>query len=153
MEKKKDDTDQFTQLPYQILRNKEAYKEMFECIPLYLYLQSCVYRGEHGADRYRLYEKCYKCGIIASSVAIEELAEVHGCSENTVRKWRDLLVKHGLINFIYKTIYIKNRIGKKITAKPYIYILGYTKTIMKDGEVKIVPVYDVSKIDVSKIVV
>ena len=144
---------QFVQIPFSIFRDKEMYKEIAECIPLYSYLQSCIYRGEHGADKYKLYEKCYKCGILAASESIDDLAYIHNCCDKVIRRQKHLLEKNGIIKVISKNIIIKNRVGKKTIAKPYIYILGYTKAIMKDGEVKRVPVYDVSGIDVSKIVI
>lgn len=116
--------NQFVQIPFKIYKNKKLFKEIRECLPLYEYLQYCIWRGEHSSDKYDLYNNYFKVGLLATAVSIETLAEVHNCCENTIRKWRDALIKHGLIKVENKMIKIKNKKGKSVTAKPYIYILG-----------------------------
>jgi hypothetical protein len=117
-------TPQFTQIPIKLYRNRDLYLILNESLPLYSYLQSCIYRREHGADKYKLYDNYYVYGLLAVSVSIEKLAIVHGCCENTIRKWKSLLEEYGFIKTNYTTINIKNKKGEIVIAKPYIYILG-----------------------------
>lgn len=114
----------FVQVPFGLFRAPELYKILNECIPIYNYIQSRIFRKEHGADRYNLYNTYFKVGILASAVSVEELADVHRCCEKIVRRRRDLLLEHGFMEAYYKTIMIKNKKGQLVQAKPYIYILG-----------------------------
>lgn len=121
------DTDiskQFVQIPFRVYRDEELFKKIKDCLPLYGYLQYRVWRGEHGADKYNLYNNYFKRGLLASAVSVKTLANILGRGENTIRKQRDILEGCGFIKIEYLVITMKNRKGKLITAKPYIYILG-----------------------------
>lgn len=116
--------EMFVQVPFGLFRSPKLYAILNECIPIYNYIQSRIFRGEHGADRYDLYNIYFKQGILASAVPVEELAKVHCCCEKIVRRRRNLLIEHGFMKANYTTIAKKNRKGQMVTAKPYIYILG-----------------------------
>ena len=61
----------FVQVPFGLFRAPKLYRILNECIPIYNYIQSRIFRGEHGADRYNLYNNyisnIYNCYIIISS--------------------------------------------------------------------------------------
>lgn len=115
---------QFTQVPFGLFRDKEMYTKLYDCLSIYMYLQTCVYRGVHGSDKFDLYNKLYMNGILGTAVAGIEIARTHGnMSPNTVKKRLNLLEKYNYLEKCkIKTKYKKN--GKRITGYQNIYIIG-----------------------------
>jgi len=116
--------NQFVQIPFKVYQDEKLFKKIKNCLLLYEYLQYRVWRGEHDADKYNLYNDYFKKGLLASAVSIKTLANILGRKENTIRKQRGLLKEYGFIKTKYCTITIRNKEGVLVTAKPYIYILG-----------------------------
>jgi len=116
--------NQFVQIPFKVYRDEKLFKKIKDCLLLYEYLQYRVWRGEHSADKYNLYNNYFKRGLLASAVSVKTLANVLGRKEKTIRMQRNLLKEYGFIKTEYSMITIRNKEGKLVTTKPYIYILG-----------------------------
>lgn len=115
--------EQFTQIPFGLYRDYKLYDILRECLPIYTYLQTCVYRKVHGGDKFNLYEKYYVQGILAVSVTQSEIAKRHGHGRNKVIEILNLLEKYGFIKIEkIATKYKKN--GKWIIGEQNVYILG-----------------------------
>lgn len=115
---------QFTQVPFGLFRDKEMYTKLYDCLHIYMYLQTCVYRGKHSKDKFNLYEDYFLQGILVASVTKEEIGKAHGgLCFNTVTKRLNLLIEYGFIKV--KEIKTKYRKGKKlVTGHQKLYFLG-----------------------------
>ena len=115
---------QFTQIPFGLFRDKEMYTKLCDCLPIYMYLQTCVYRGKHSKDKFNLYDDYFLHGVLVASVTKDEIGKAHGglCFD-TVTKRLNLLIEYGFIEV--KEIKTKYRKGKKlITGHQKLYFLG-----------------------------
>lgn len=115
---------QFTQVPFGLFRDKDMYTELHDCLPIYMYLQTCVYRGKHSKDKFNLYDNYYLRGVLVVSVTKGEIGKAHGglCFD-TVTKRLDSLIKYGFIKV--EEIKTKYRKGKKwVTGHQKLYFLG-----------------------------
>lgn len=115
---------QFTQVPFGLFRDKEMYTKLHSCLPIYMYLQTCVYRGAHSKDKFKLYDNYYLQNKLVASVTYETIGKVHGgMCYREVKKRIDLLAEYGFIEI--KKIKTKYRKGKKwITGHQQLYYLG-----------------------------
>lgn len=116
-------SEQFTQIPFGLYRDFELYSILQECLPIYTYLQTCIYRQVHGGDKFNLYEKYYINGILATSVAGSVIERMHGHGPNTVKDRLNLLEKHGFLKIKKIQTKYKNK-GKWITGHQRVFILG-----------------------------
>lgn len=114
---------QFVQVPFGLYRNKELYLILNECLPIYTYLQSCVFRGEHSLDKHNLYKKFYRRGILAVSVPTSEIARIHGHGRNKARERLDLLLKYKFIKKTKIPTKYKKK-GKWLNGQQNVFILG-----------------------------
>ncbi|MCK4526445.1 hypothetical protein KAW18_03670 [candidate division WOR-3 bacterium] len=115
--------EQTVRTPLSVYRNLKLYKEVNVCLPIYQYIISCIFRGEHGGDKFDLYNNYFKRGILASSVSLRKLAEVHGITKKTVEKRIKILIEYGFMK-IEKIDTVFKKKGKIIGGKQNIYILG-----------------------------
>lgn len=115
---------QFTQVPFGLYRDKEMYTRLYDCLPIYTYLQTCVYRGRHSKDKFNLYDKYFLRGKLVASITKDEIGKAHGglCFD-TVTKRLNLLVECGFIEVEeIKTKYRKGKIW--VTGHQKLYFLG-----------------------------
>lgn len=111
--------EQHVKIPFTFYRNKELYDKLQQCLPVYTYLISCIYRKEHGNDKLDIYNNYYKMGYLAAAVTQKELARLHHHSETTISDYLKLLEQ-------YKIIRIDKIDGKYTYNKRTrnIYVLG-----------------------------
>ena len=114
---------QYVQVPFGLFRDIELYDILHKCIPIYLFLQSCVFRGAHRKDKFSLYEKFYRKGILAVSIPNNEIARRHGHGPNKTREILNLLEKYGFIKKEKITTKYKKS-GKWVNGQQNIFILG-----------------------------
>lgn len=114
---------QFVTLPFGLFRDNELYSKLHKCIPIYLYLQTCVFRGEHSKDKFDLYRRFYIRALLVASVPSNTIAKIHGLGPNKTREILNLLIEYNFIKKIkIATKYKKD--GKWINGQQNVYILG-----------------------------
>lgn len=114
---------QHTRIPFGLYRNTELYLILNKCLPIYTYLQTCIFRKIHGKDKFDLYNKYYMKGILAVSIPKSKIAKMHGHGPNKTREILGLLEEYGFIK--KKKIQTKyKKKGKWVTGQQNVFILG-----------------------------